>query len=159
MRMNKCFFCKNYADKERILFENDSFYSRFDDFPVSAGHLLVIAKRHTDSILDLTKKEWEELLAVIKENLDIIEQTDLPKLYKGLLEKTVDSKAIPYLEKALRQADQNKNNEGFNIGVNEKEAAGQSIPHLHIHVIPRFLRDVNNPRGGVRNILDNIRSY
>lgn len=42
--------------------------------------------------------------------------------------------------------------DGFNIGVNEGAAAGQTIEHLHIHVIPRFTGDVENPRGGIRNL-------
>ena len=41
---------------------------------------------------------------------------------------------------------------GFNIGVNEGMAAGQTIEHLHIHLIPRYEGDVEHPRGGVRNI-------
>ncbi len=41
--------------------------------------------------------------------------------------------------------------DGYNIGVNCGEAAGQTIPHLHIHVIPRYKGDVENPRGGIRN--------
>lgn len=43
--------------------------------------------------------------------------------------------------------------DGYNVGVNVGEAGGQSIPHVHIHVIPRYQGDVPNPRGGVRNIL------
>lgn len=42
--------------------------------------------------------------------------------------------------------------EGFNIGVNEGEVAGQTVPHLHIHVIPRYRGDVESPRGGIRNL-------
>jgi diadenosine tetraphosphate (Ap4A) HIT family hydrolase len=41
--------------------------------------------------------------------------------------------------------------DGYNIGVNCGEAAGQTIPHLHVHLIPRYPGDVENPRGGVRN--------
>jgi diadenosine tetraphosphate (Ap4A) HIT family hydrolase len=41
---------------------------------------------------------------------------------------------------------------GFNIGINDGECAGQMIPHLHIHLIPRRVGDVKNPKGGVRNI-------
>ncbi len=44
--------------------------------------------------------------------------------------------------------------DGYNIGINECQAAGQSINHLHIHLIPRYVGDVNNPKGGVRNILE-----
>jgi diadenosine tetraphosphate (Ap4A) HIT family hydrolase len=43
--------------------------------------------------------------------------------------------------------------QGFNIGVNCGEAAGQSVFHAHIHIIPRYAGDVPNPRGGVRNII------
>jgi len=42
---------------------------------------------------------------------------------------------------------------GFNIGVNCGEAAGQSVLHAHIHVIPRYKGDVPNPRGGVRHVI------
>jgi diadenosine tetraphosphate (Ap4A) HIT family hydrolase len=40
--------------------------------------------------------------------------------------------------------------DGFNVGINDGEAAGQTIMHLHIHLIPRYRGDVHDPRGGVR---------
>jgi diadenosine tetraphosphate (Ap4A) HIT family hydrolase len=43
--------------------------------------------------------------------------------------------------------------DGFNIGVNVGQAAGQSRMHVHIHLIPRFRGDVSDPRGGVRCVL------
>jgi diadenosine tetraphosphate (Ap4A) HIT family hydrolase len=43
--------------------------------------------------------------------------------------------------------------DGFNIGINEGEAAGQTVPHAHIHIIPRFKGDVPDPRGGIRWVL------
>jgi diadenosine tetraphosphate (Ap4A) HIT family hydrolase len=49
--------------------------------------------------------------------------------------------------------------EGFNIGVNEGEAAGQTVPHLHIHVIPRYKGDVKSPRGGIRNLKPALVEY
>ena len=49
--------------------------------------------------------------------------------------------------------------QGFNIGVNCGEAAGQSVFHAHIHIIPRYAGDVPNPRGGVRNIIPGRGNY
>ena len=48
---------------------------------------------------------------------------------------------------------------GYNIGVNEGAAAGQTIPHVHIHLIPRFDRDVPDPRGGIRGVIPEKRVY
>jgi diadenosine tetraphosphate (Ap4A) HIT family hydrolase len=42
---------------------------------------------------------------------------------------------------------------GYNIGVNDGEIAGQTIMHLHVHLIPRFRGDVGDPWGGVRNVI------
>ncbi len=49
-------------------------------------------------------------------------------------------------------ADQHKP-DGFNVGFNAGTAAGQTIDHLHVHVIPRYLGDLADPRGGVRNVI------
>ena len=38
----------------------------------------------------------------------------------------------------------------YNIGINDGPAAGQTVPHLHVHLIPRYINDVKDPRGGVR---------
>ncbi|MDD3093599.1 MAG: HIT family protein [Bacteroidales bacterium] len=43
--------------------------------------------------------------------------------------------------------------DGFNIGINVGEMAGQSIFHVHIHLIPRYKGDMKNPKGGVRHII------
>lgn len=48
---------------------------------------------------------------------------------------------------------------GYNIGANCGEVAGQTIPHFHLHVIPRYPGDVDEPRGGVRNIMEAGVSY
>jgi diadenosine tetraphosphate (Ap4A) HIT family hydrolase len=49
--------------------------------------------------------------------------------------------------------------DGYNIGINEGQAAGRSIDHLHVHLIPRYKDDVPNPRGGVRNIIPDKGDY
>ncbi len=43
--------------------------------------------------------------------------------------------------------------DGFNIGVNDGAAAGQTVAHAHMHIIPRYLNDVADPRGGIRWII------
>jgi diadenosine tetraphosphate (Ap4A) HIT family hydrolase len=51
------------------------------------------------------------------------------------------------------------NPSAFNIGVNDGPAAGQTIGHLHMHLIPRFDGDVPDPRGGVRWVLPEKADY
>ena len=49
--------------------------------------------------------------------------------------------------------------DGFNIGVNVGEMAGQSIFHVHMHLIPRYAGDVEYPRGGVRGVIPEMQNY
>jgi diadenosine tetraphosphate (Ap4A) HIT family hydrolase len=51
------------------------------------------------------------------------------------------------------------NPDGFNIGINVNEEAGQTIWHSHIHIIPRYKGDVENPRGGIRGVIPNKKEY
>jgi diadenosine tetraphosphate (Ap4A) HIT family hydrolase len=49
--------------------------------------------------------------------------------------------------------------DGYNIGINVGEAAGQTVMHLHVHLIPRHRGDVPEPRGGVRGVIPARQSY
>ena len=49
--------------------------------------------------------------------------------------------------------------DGYNIGINVGEAAGQSIFHVHMHLIPRYQGDVPSPRGGVRGVIPTKQNY
>ncbi|WP_397392709.1 HIT family protein [Polynucleobacter sp.] len=51
------------------------------------------------------------------------------------------------------------NPDGYNIGINDGRAAGQTVPHLHMHLIPRYKDDQNDPRGGVRSIIPEKAKY
>jgi len=55
--------------------------------------------------------------------------------------------------------DKKFNPAGYNIGINCGEAAGQTVMHLHIHLIPRYKGDIENPRGGVRGVIPDKRIY
>jgi len=48
---------------------------------------------------------------------------------------------------------------GYNLGVNDGSTAGQTVPHVHIHVIPRYSGDVRDPRGGVRWVIPERAAY
>jgi diadenosine tetraphosphate (Ap4A) HIT family hydrolase len=49
--------------------------------------------------------------------------------------------------------------DGYNIGINSGAAAGQTVMHLHVHVIPRYRGDVPDPTGGVRHVIPGKGNY
>lgn len=63
------------------------------------------------------------------------------------------------LEQAKNRLVEDENPAGFNVGINDGSAAGQTVPHLHIHLIPRYKGDCDDPRGGVRWIFPNKAAY
>jgi diadenosine tetraphosphate (Ap4A) HIT family hydrolase len=66
------------------------------------------------------------------------------------------SSAYSLILKARKIIEEQFNNpDGYTIGVNEGSAAGRSVDHLHIHLIPRYVGDVKDPRGGIRQAAPN----
>ena len=63
------------------------------------------------------------------------------------------------LKKAKTDLDSQFQPDAYNIGVNDGELAGQTINHLHIHLIPRYKDDMKNPKGGVRWIFPTKADY
>src|SRR5689334_5566005 len=63
------------------------------------------------------------------------------------------SAVLDLLRRAHESIDAEHSPDGYNIGVNIGQAAGQSRMHVHVHLIPRYRGDVENPKGGVRCVL------
>ncbi len=120
---NNCIFC----NQEELILENELAWARYDKYPVSPGHLLIITKRHVADFFDTTTEERRALNNLLEEAKKMLDRTNSP--------------------------------DGYNIGVNCGEAAGQTIMHLHIHLIPRYQGDIDNPRGGVRGVIPDKRIY
>lgn len=66
---------------------------------------------------------------------------------------------LSLLDKAKLVIDQEFTPDGYNIGINDGSAAGQTVPHLHIHLIPRYNADLPDPRGGVRWVIPEKADY
>lgn len=63
------------------------------------------------------------------------------------------------LEQARAGLDEEYKPDGYNIGINCGETAGQIVMHVHVHLIPRYSGDIENPRGGVRGVIPDKRIY
>jgi len=157
--MEDCTFCRIYNEEKGIIYENDFFYAQFDSYPVTPGHVEIIPIRHVASLLNLKKKEWQVLKKSISEVIDLIEEKDLKKLYRSLAKNPLDDKSREFCEEMLDHPGLKEGADGYNIGINEGRAAGRTIDHLHVHIIPRYHGDVKDPTGGVRNVIPKRGNY
>lgn len=66
---------------------------------------------------------------------------------------------LELLDRAKEALDNEYHPDGYNIGINDGAAAGQTIMHLHVHLIPRYSGDTTDPRGGVRWIFPDKAAY
>lgn len=66
---------------------------------------------------------------------------------------------LALVEAVKKQLDEEFHPDGYNVGFNAGEAAGQTVMHLHVHVIPRFKGDMDDPRGGVRHVIPSRGNY
>lgn len=117
-----CLFCHvDDASINHLLIDGNNFYVRWDNYPVSDGHVEVVPKRHVESFFELSHDEVAE--------------------------------AYDLMKQAQRKLDEKFQPDAYTIGVNDGRAAGRTVDHLHIHLIPRYEGDVADPRGGVRHVL------
>ena len=110
-----------------VVLQNSFCYARYDRFPVSPGHLLIVPFRHEASFFGLGLEEREAAMELVLRGKELIEEQRRP--------------------------------DGFNVGINIGLAAGQTVWHAHVHLIPRFTGDIDNPRGGVRGVIPAKRTY
>ena len=86
----------------------------------------------------------------------------IPKRHvASLADITTDEAAALWalLAEARAQLDAELKPDGYNVGVNDGRAAGQTVMHLHVHLIPRFEGDRADPRGGVRWVMPEKADY
>ncbi|MDP3122410.1 HIT family protein [Polynucleobacter sp.] len=69
------------------------------------------------------------------------------------------SAMLNLLERAKAVLEEEFKPDGYNIGINDGPIAGQTVPHLHIHLIPRYKGDLEDPKGGVRWIIPGKAKY
>jgi diadenosine tetraphosphate (Ap4A) HIT family hydrolase len=117
------------VERERVLAQDDLFAVVRDKYPVTPGHTLIIPKRVVRRFRDLTETEQGRLM-----------------------------KWVAWTQEHLA-SEQGPAPEGFNLGVNDGPAAGQTMPQFHFHVIPRRASDVADPRGGVRWVIPEKAKY
>ena len=86
----------------------------------------------------------------------------IPKRHVGSffeISKEERDALLDLLDQAKKVIAKELSPDSFNIGINDGPAAGQTVPHLHIHLIPRFKGDQEDPRGGVRWIIPGKAKY
>lgn len=66
---------------------------------------------------------------------------------------------LELVDEVKARLDRERKPDGFNVGFNVGAAAGQTVMHLHVHVIPRYLGDMEDPRGGVRHVIPERGNY
>jgi len=122
---------KEFTDiaNEHVLTEDEYFWVVPDRFPVSPGHTLIILKSSRSRYHQLSSFEKLALLKLIDWTVDYLENSLVPKP------------------------------DGFNFGLNDGPAAGQTKKQFHFHIIPRYHGDCEDPRGGIRYVLPEKAKY
>jgi diadenosine tetraphosphate (Ap4A) HIT family hydrolase len=117
------------VEAKRIVASDKWFIVIRDKYPLTDGHCLIIPRREAVRFQDLKPSEKVRLLHWIGWTQNYLE---------GILAPPPD---------------------GFNLGINDGKAAGQTIGQFHFHVIPRYQGDVPDPRGGIRWVMPSKARY
>lgn len=152
-----CLFCQESFRLEK-LFSNQHFFAVADGSPVNPGHLLIIPYRHVEDYFSLTKEEASSLYDMLQQGRAYGRDERLKQGYlKALAHKKTSAKSKQFIRLALKNWQQKI--AGYNIGINNGVSAGQTVFHLHVHLIPRFNGDVADPTGGVRLVIPSRGNY
>ena len=156
-----CYFCKVVnGETDPFIFENRSFVSIFDTNPVNPGHALIMPKRHIASIFSLNETEQSDYFEAISGVKQIIELTDLKSLYEEMLTRDyLKERPKDHIKTVLKLPFLGTQPDAYTLGNNDGREAGRSIDHLHIIVLPRYKGDVENPSGGIRNVIPDRAQY
>lgn len=125
MTMSECPFCGKSEDE--ALAGNELALAFYDAFPVNPGHVLIVPRRHVETLFEARAEELAAICELLFEAKELLEEKFQP--------------------------------DGYNVGFNVGRAGGQTIFHLHMHVIPRYEGDVPDPRGGIRRIKKSLVPY
>jgi diadenosine tetraphosphate (Ap4A) HIT family hydrolase len=131
-----CPFCN--LDSSLVYAANGLAVAVLDAYPVSPGHTLIMPKRHFESLFEATEEERSALFDLLAEVRRRLLHSPQPPFGKE------GRACVP---------------DGFNIGINDGAVAGQTVFHLHIHLIPRYAGDCPDPRGGVRKLFPDRAPY
>jgi len=117
-----CIFCAQAEGDDRVtkmeVFEDDFLMVELNIFPYNTGHLMVVPKRHVNSMTDLEDEERNRLFKMVSK---------VEELQREVVEPA-----------------------GIDVGMNIGKAAGESIPHLHVQLVPIYEKD----RGFMETSLD-----
>ncbi len=127
--MEKCPFC----DIEKLIDEDRIIYQ--DSTWIAILDNYPVSKGHTLLIPKRHCKTYFDLNFIELESVGVT---------IGVIKRLLDTKYKP---------------DGYNIGINCGEAAGQTVMHCHIHIIPHYNGDCENPRGGVRGVIPEKQHY
>lgn len=116
------------------------------------------------------KIKWDNILFETPKRISFFDEYPVSKGHTLLIPKEhfetyfdLSDEYIKSIDATIKQAkkilDEKFHSDGYNIGFNCGKTAGQSIMHFHIHVIPRYNGDVENPRGGIRGVIPNKQNY
>jgi diadenosine tetraphosphate (Ap4A) HIT family hydrolase len=157
----KCIFCD--LQKNGVVELADSlFFAKLDIHPVSPGHTLVIPRRHVAALGELSQQEWRALYGMrsqVRRALGSLDKSMLRVTYELMIKAAHTPNSPWFARQALAHPDFECVPQGYNEGVNEGSVAGQTVMHLHWHIIPRYEGDVEDPRGGLRYVRPAMGNY